>query len=431
MSYKICYGYSNGCDAPKGRRQLSIGRINISTRTEKVTRPTRGLYTAEDARQIARRRVPKMMFDFVDGSSGDESGEKLNRSTLERVRLLPRVLRNVDQRTLSKNFLGIPASLPFGIAPMGMCNLFWPDADRILAAEAAHRQIPVCLSSAGSTTIENMQEQANGNAWFQIYVAGSMDLAWEMVERANNAAYSVLVFTVDVPQVSRRIRDLRNGFTVPFKIGPRQLWDFATHPRWSVESLIKGVPRPQNYRTSNVHKEFVRGEGRGKVDWNFLEKLRQAWPHKFIVKGVLSPEDALRIRDFGVDAIYVSNHGGRQLNSAPAAIWALPRIRAALGPDYPLLFDSGVRSGEDIVKVLALGADFVMLGRSILYAIGADGARGLSTYIDTLAEDISVTMAQLGVTRIEDIGEKVLAEPPQSDSSLGRLEDLSIIANYG
>jgi L-lactate dehydrogenase (cytochrome) len=171
-----------------------------------------------------------MMFDFVDGAAGDESGDRLNRMALQETRLQPRVLVNVEDRTIGKKFLGRSWGLPFGIAPMGMCNLTWPGADQMLAAEAARREIPLCLSSAASTALEEMRTLTGGRTWFQLYVGQSIEAAMEMVDRAASAGYEVLVLTVDVPQVSRRIRDLKNGFQVPFKLGPKQFLDFALHP---------------------------------------------------------------------------------------------------------------------------------------------------------------------------------------------------------
>ena len=374
---------------------------------------SRQIHCAEDARARRRRRMPRMMFDFVDGAAGEEQAARRNHEAIGRLRLQPRVLVDVDRRSLATRFLGRDMGLPFGIAPMGMCDLAWPGADRALAAEALRREIPLCLSCAASSTLEQVQALSAGRAWFQLYVGQSLPSAMAMVDRAPAAGYEVLVLTVDVPQVARRVRDLRNGFRVPFRIGPRQFLDFACHPRWSLETLLHGVPRPRNYDTPAGGGGFARDDSRGGTDWAFLDRLRSHWRGKLVVKGVLQADDALRIRDAGADAVYVSNHGGRQLDAAPAAVDILPRIRAALGPDYPLLFDSGLRSGEGIVKALALGADFVMLGRPLLYALGADGARGLATLIDILAEEIGTTMAQIGRTRIAAIDAGVLVDGPE------------------
>ncbi len=377
------------------------------------------LHTADDARHLARQRVPRMMFDFVDGAAGTETGKQRNTAAFQNTLLQPRVLVNVAKRSLRKTLFDKEHGLPFGFAPMGMCNLTWPGADRMLAAEAVRNTVPLCVSTASSTSLEDMRDLAEGQAWFQLYAGQSPEVTTGFVDRAATAGYDVLVLTVDVPQVSRRVRDLRNGFQVPFRFGPRQILDFALHPHWSLSQLIAGIPKPMNYETAPNGAAFVRGESRAGVDFEFLDQLRQRWKGKLIVKGVTSPDDALQIKAAGADAIYVSNHGARQLDSAPPAISILPDIRNAVGPTCPLIFDSGVRSGEDIIKALALGADFVMLGRPAMFAIGADGTRGLRTLIDILSDEVSVTMAQLGVTAADDIAANILYTPEKDTASKG------------
>ncbi len=324
-----------------------------------------------------------------------------NKSRFDEIMLQPRVMNRTPDRTPATSFLDRDYGLPFGIAPMGMCNLSWPGADRFLAEAASTFNIPVCLSSAASSSIEEMRGWAGDKAWFQLYVGPSMELSLELVERAKNAGYETLVLTVDVPKVAHRVRDLKNGFQMPFSIGPRQFFDFAWHPRWSLATLLQGVPTPKNFAADG--NRFDRHGSREGADWEFLERLRGLWKGQLIVKGVTSVEDALRIRESGVDAIYVSNHGGRQFDSAPPSIDLLPRIRAAVGPEYPLIFDSGVRSGEDVVKALALGADFVMLGRPLLYALGAEADTGLRSLIRLFADEIDLAMTQLGLGSTADL----------------------------
>ena len=361
------------------------------------------LYCSDQARDMARRRLPRIVFDYIDGAAGKESAAAGNLAALDRLRLMPRVLAPTDQASLATCFLGQALSLPFGIAPMGMCNLAWPGADRLLAAEAVRRGIPHGVSTAASTNLETMQELAGSLAWFQLYVTGTLDAAWHLVDRAEAAGYQVLILTVDVPRVAARRRDQRNGFTMPFRIGTKQFMDFARHPHWSLASLLAGIPEPANFNDLPGGKGFDRHASRAGANWAFLDQLRRRWKGKLIVKGVLSPDDAQRIQASGADAVYVSNHGGRQLDSAPAAITALAQVRAAVGPDFPLVFDSGVRSGEDILKALACGADLVMLGRPLLYALGADGARGLASLLDATVNELGVAMAQLGLADVGDI----------------------------
>ena len=361
------------------------------------------IHTSGEARALARRRLPRLVFDYIDGAAGKEHAAARNLEALDARQLMPRVLAPAEQCSLGQTFLGQTLGLPFGIAPMGMCNLAWPGADQLLAAEAVRRGMPHGVSTAASSTLEAMAEQAGALAWFQLYVTGTLEAAWGLVDRAKAAGYQVLILTVDVPRVAPRPRDVRNGFTMPFHIGPRQFMDFALHPHWSLASLIHGMPGPANFDNAPGGKGFDRHASRAGANWAFLDELRRRWDGQLIVKGVLSPDDAQRIQAAGADAIYVSNHGGRQLDSAPPAITALARVRAAVGPDYPLVFDSGVRSGEDILKALACGADLVMLGRPLLYALGADGERGLASLLDALVNELGVAMAQLGLADLSDI----------------------------
>ena len=368
------------------------------------------LFSIADARSAAKWRMPKMIFDYIDGAAGGEISCEQNSAMLDRMRLLPRVLVNVEGRRLDKSLFGREWGLPFGIAPMGMCNLTWPGADKMLAAAAVKYRMPVCLSTMASSSIESMRQQAGENAWFQLYVGQSEEIGFDMVQRAEAAGYDTLILTVDVPMIAPRPREQRNGFQAPIKIGPKQFLDFATHPQWSIRTLLTGVPALANNQQNSAGEKFVRNESRGKVDWGFLDRLRQRWKGTLIVKGVLSAQDAVRIRDADVDAVYVSNHGGRQLDSAPATIAMLPGIRKAVGDDYPIIFDSGVRNGEAVIKALALGANFVMLGRPFLYGIGAAGEDGLDAVIKLLANQVDTTMAQLGRLDLDDIDSSVIVK---------------------
>ncbi len=366
------------------------------------------IFSVGDARTLAKQRMPKMMFDYVDGAAGDEYACGLNQSMLDQIRLQPRVLVNVENRNLKKNLFGREWDLPFGIAPMGMCDLTWPGGDRMLAAAAVKHNIPLTLSTMASSNIEDTRARAGENSWFQLYVGQSEENAFDLVKRAAASGYDTLMLTVDVPMIAPRPREQRNGFQSPIKIGPRQFFDFATHPLWSIRTLLAGVPKLANNANTNANRKILRNESRGKVDWKFLDRLRQLWNGKLIVKGVLSPRDAVRIRDADIDAVYISNHGGRQLDSAPAAIQVLPSIRQAVGDDYPLIFDSGVRNGEAVIKALACGADFVMIGRPFLYGMGAAGAQGLQQIFDLLINQLDTTLAQLGRLSVEDIDRSVI-----------------------
>ena len=376
-----------------------------------LIRPSTKIHTIDDAIRLSKKRLPKLVFDFIDGASGDDKLAEINSTALDQIRLEPKVFRNVENRNLSKKIFDFHFDYPFGFAPMGMTNLSWPEADKMIAKESAYNNIPTCVSMASSTTLEDMFTFSEGHSWMQIYIFQSEEFIMELLKRAESIGYKVLILTVDVPILSRRARDDRNGFGYPFKIGPKQFLDFALHPQWSLTTLFKGAPQPMNYVTSKSGDQvFRRKESRGATDWNTLKRVRDAWKGKLIIKGVMNSEDALKIKEAGADAIQVSNHGGRQLDSATASINALPLIRKALGDDFPILFDSGIRSGSDILRALALGANFVMFGRPLMYAIGADGARGLRRIINLIKEELSTNLGLVGLTDINEVDKKIIAE---------------------
>ena len=373
--------------------------------------PSQKIFSIKDARELSRKRLPKLVFDFIDGASGDEKLAEINSIALDQIRLEPKVLRNVEKRSLKKKVLGYEFNFPFGFAPMGMTNLSWPGADSMLAAESARNNIPTCVSMASTTTLEEMYELSEGHSWMQLYIFQDENFVMELLERAKNTGYEVAILTVDVPVLSRRTRDDKNGFSYPFKIGPKQFFDFATHPTWSLSTLISGIPKPMNYVTSKSGDGiFKRKESRGSTDWNTLKRVRDKWKGKLIVKGVRSPDAAIKIKEAGADAIQVSNHGGRQLDSATAAINMLPLIRKSVGSNFPLIFDSGIRSGSDIVRALAFGADYTMIGRPVMYAMGADGKKGLRRIVEIIKEEVSTTLGLVGLNDINDVTSEIVID---------------------
>ena len=373
--------------------------------------PSQKIFSIKDARELSRKRLPKLVFDFIDGASGDEKLAEINSRALDQIRLEPKVLRNVEKRSLKKKVLGYEFDFPFGFAPMGMTNLSWPGADSMLAAESARNNIPTCVSMASTTTLEKMYELSEGHSWMQLYIFQDENFVMELLDRAKNTGYEVAILTVDVPVLSRRTRDDKNGFSYPFKIGPKQFFDFATHPTWSLSTLLSGIPKPMNYVTSKSGDGiFKRKESRGSTDWDTLKRVRDKWKGKLIIKGVMSPDDATKIKGAGADAIQVSNHGGRQLDSATAAINMLPLIRKSVGSDFPLIFDSGIRSGSDIVRALAFGADYVMIGRPVMYAMGADGRKGLRRIVEIIKEEASTTLGLVGLNDINDVTSNIVID---------------------
>ncbi|MFK7994405.1 MAG: alpha-hydroxy acid oxidase [Granulosicoccus sp.] len=357
--------------------------------------PSRKIHAYSDARLLAKRRLPWMVFDYIDGAAGEGYGEALNRKVLQDIRLQPSVLVNVEQRALDVNVFDHAGTRPFGISPMGMCNLSTPGADLMLARLAARYSVPVGVSTVASTSLEKMIEVAQGHAWFQLYFSGDGSTVNSLLDRAEASGYRTLVVTVDVAEVGRRPRELRRGFKMPFRIGVPQFIDFALHPQWSLATLLKGKPEMANF--GGEHGTFDREETRARADWSDLKRIRERWKGNLVVKGVLNVSDAVRMKDAGVDAVQISSHGGRQLDSAPPAILALRDIRAAVGPEFPLFYDSGIRSGEDVLKAYAMGADYVFLGRAMLYSMAAGGEAGLENMWRVFSDETSIAMAQVGL----------------------------------
>jgi (S)-mandelate dehydrogenase len=357
-----------------------------------------------DLRPRAKRRLPKFVFDYLDGGAGSEAGVKRNERAFDELTLKPRALVNIETRELKTSLFGRDWAAPFGIAPIGLGNLIWPRAEEAIASAAAAAGIPYTLSTAANTTLERIAEIAPGNAWFQLYVSKRDEDVADIVDRAERAGYDVLLLTVDVPLAARRLRDIRNNFMVPFKITPRVALELLTHPRWSLQTLAAGVPRFVNVEkyAPMVNRQsiaaYLTSEIRGRFDWDDLKKLRERWRGKLVVKGLMAAQDCARARAMGCNGVVVSNHGGRQLDSAPATIDVLPEIRAAVGPEFPLMIDSGVRSGEHVIKALAAGADFVLVGRAMMYAVAAHGPAAAKDLIELLIDEASRCLGQIGYT---------------------------------
>ena len=351
------------------------------------------VYDYEDVRARAKARLPWMVFDYIDGAAGQGTGVDRNRAVLEAFALQPRVLVDVSQRDIGVEVFGQRASLPFGVSPMGMCNLAHPAADRAYAALAAKTGAPIGLSSFSSTDMETMLEWSAGKAWFQLYFSGDGSASLALAQRAKACGYATLIVTLDVPEVGHRPRELRHGFKMPFHMGPSQIFDFACHPRWSLTTLMRGAPRLANFDKPGFALD--RTESRAGADWSFFKRLRDLWPGKLVAKGVTHVGDAKALIAAGADALQISSHGARQLEGAIAPFQALQDIRATLGPDVPLFYDSGLRSGEDIVKAYLAGANFVFLGRYMQFA-AAGGPRSVEATCDFLSQQVSNTLAQLG-----------------------------------
>ena len=368
----------------------------------------------EDLRKTAQKRIPKFAFEYLDSATGRELGLKVNRDALDAIGFMPRVLCGRTKADLQTTLMGQTYALPFGIAPVGMSGLMWAGAERMLAKAAVAHNIPFSLSSVAVASPEDVAPYIGKNGWFQHYPVNSGDLRRAMLPRIKAAGFHTLIITVDVPEESRRERQRRANLTVPPKADLRTLREMASRPAWCLAHLREGImPRMRffdDYVPTRGRESFTHAGAliRGIPDWDYLRELRREWEGHLIVKGVLRPEDAQKMVAEGVDCIWVSNHSGRQFEAGPAVIDQLPNIREAVGIDVPLIYDSGVAWGLDIMRALAKGADFVMVGRAFQYAVAAFGARGIDHLVHILKADIEANMSQLGSENLGSLAEHLL-----------------------
>ncbi len=371
--------------------------------------------SSADLRALARRRLPKSVFEFVDGGAEDELTLADNCAGFHRIRLVPRSLRDVSRPDLGTELMGANLAAPLIVAPMGGCTLVWPDADIAIARAAAARGIPYTLSTMASTGIERMARAVDGPLWFQLYVLKDQAVNFRLVDRARDCGYSVLVVTVDLPAGGKRERDLRNRVSVPLRPTLRQMVEGATHPGWSLGLLRGGLPQFENVEgllgdTSagltiaarvgqNLHAGF---------DWDDFARLRDHWPGRLIVKGVMHAGDAAQLVAAGADGVWISNHGGRQLDGAVASVDALPAIAEALGGAVPIILDSGIRRGVDILKAKARGAHAVATGRVVLFGAAAAGEAGTGKALDILIDELTLAMKLAGTPSFRAVDETLL-----------------------
>ncbi len=366
-----------------------------------------------DLRTRARRRIPHFVWEFLDSGTGVEATMARNRTELDKIRLMPSILHGEFAPDLSVDLLGHKLPLPFGIAPIGMSGLIWPDAERLLARAAATAHIPYTLSTVATRTPEDVQDALGDHGWFQFYPPRDEEIRSDMLIRAKAAGFKTLVLTVDVPVGSRRERQTRSGLTTPPRLTPRLLAQVARCPRWAMGQARMGFPR---MRLIDDYSERLSGLSstnhagyllRTSPDMDYLRWLRAAWDGPMIVKGVLHTGDAVKLQAEGIDALWISNHAGRQFDAAPATIEVLPGIRKAC--TLPLIIDGGFENGLDILRACALGADFIMLGRAWHYALGALGANGPAHLVDILRADLSANMGQLGVKSLPEAANRVVS----------------------
>jgi (S)-mandelate dehydrogenase len=372
----------------------------------------------EDLRRMAKRHLPRICFDFIEGGLEDEQGIARNETAFARHRLMPRYLVDVSKRDLSTNLFGQKFALPFGIAPTGLAGLFRRGADLMLAEAARDANVPFIMSGASTASIEAAAQVAPQHAWYQLYGARDMKVSEDMIRRARDAGLSTLVHTVDVPIGSKRERNIRNGFIRPYKLKPSIVLEALRHPAWIADYLRHGgMPMLENWKpyappgaSTNEVADFLSSQTPSTQTWRELEAYRRLWPRKLVVKGVLHIDDARRAADMGVDGIMVSNHGGRQLDRAPSPLDVLLQINQAVGSRIAVMFDSGIRRGSDIVVARCLGARFVFTGRATLYGCAAGGAAGAKRAIDILKDEIDRVLAQMGCPSFDQLGPDWLME---------------------
>lgn len=373
-------------------------------------------YCIERLRQAARSRLPRGVFDFYDGGAEDEVTLADNCDAFRRVRLLPRVLRNVATVDVSTQLFGKPMGLPIAIAPTGAVGFGWRGGDVALARAAAEHGIPYTLSTSATASIEEIADQAPGRLWFQAYILQDKERLNDLINRAQAAGYEGLVITVDLPVGGKRERDLLNGLSFPMKLGYRNIGQFVRKPFWSLDMLVRTppvMPSLQGLASLQSDRTKMQGVAGRNYDPAFdlaaLRALRDRWPGKLIVKGIVNPLDVDAVLDVGVDALVVSNHGGRQLDTGIASLDALPGIVRAVNKRVPVLLDGGIRRGSDVFKALAMGATTVLSGRATLFGVLAGGQYGVDRALTILTDELKRTMQLCGTPSLSDIDSSVLA----------------------
>jgi len=368
-----------------------------------------------DLRTLAKRRVPRAFFEYADRGSYDESTLHENRAALDRLHFRPRVMIDVDQRSLATEIVGQRASMPLAIAPTGLTGLQHGSGEIHGARAAARAGIPFCLSTMSICSIEQVKAASEAPFWFQVYVMRDRGFTRELIVRAREAGCSALMLTADLTIQGQRHREIKNGLSVPPKITLRNLFDIASKPRWAW-NVLRAPSRSFGNLEGRIGgadslttlAQWIASQFDPTLTWRDLEWIRELWPGKLIVKGIMDPEDARLAADHGVDAIVVSNHGGRQLDGAPATIDVLPGIVDAVGDRLEVLFDSGITSGQDLLKALALGARAGLIGKAFLYGLGAGGEAGVTQAIEIIRRELSVSMALTGQCDARHIAADVL-----------------------
>jgi L-lactate dehydrogenase (cytochrome) len=396
------------------RSTMRFRRIELDANKRRLNK----VASVDDLRRIARRRLPRGVFDYIDGGAEDERTLANNSAAFARIEFRPRVLREVGDIDPSTTLLGQPLPYPLVLAPTGYTRVADPEGELAVARAAARAQLPYSLSTMATRSIEDVAAVSNGRKWFQVYTFRDRGLVKDMISRAAEAGYEAIMPTVDLAVLGQRDRDVRRGFTMPPKLGVGTLLDGAIHPGWTW-----AFARSEPIRFANVAHHGVSTGSTGSsapasmaayanmkfdpnLSWRDIEWMRSIWDGPMIIKGIQCVEDAVLAAEHGVDAIALSNHGGRQLDSAPAPLDLLPDVAEAVGGRTEIICDGGVRRGSDIVKALALGATACMAGRAYLYGLGAAGEAGVDHVLDILASDMRRTMALIGCPTVKELDQE-------------------------
>lgn len=397
---------------------LGVARFKLPELSLRKRRLARSA-TIDDLRSIARRRLPRGVFDYIDGGAEDESTMAANAAAFGRRTFSPRVLRDVSEVDISSTLLGRELDYPLVLAPTGFTRIAHPDGELAVARAAKRAGLPYALSTLGTRSIEEVAEVGSDRLWFQVYTWRDRDLVADMVRRAAASGYEAICLTVDTAVLGRRERDVRRGFTLPPKIGLSTILDGAMHPGWAwgfltsepiVFANVAGNASVGDGSDAITLAEYVSEQFDPGLSWDDVDWLREHWDGPIVVKGIQSVEDARIAVERGVDAIAISNHGGRQLDSAPATLDLVPPIAEAVGGAIEIICDGGIRRGSDIVKAVALGANAVMTGRPYLYGLGAAGEAGVDQVLSNFASEMQRTMALIGCPQLADLGGEYIVE---------------------
>src|SRR5215469_11755137 len=381
-----------------------------------------GVINIDDLRKLAKKRLPKIAYDFIEGGTDDEVGLVTNEQAFRKTRLVPRYLVDVSKRDQSTTIFGRTYSSPIGIAPTGLAGLFRRGADLMLAEAARDANVPFIMSGSATGSIEDLAKLAPDHGWYQLYSSKDEAISEDLIKRTADAGLKTLVFTVDVPEGSNRERNIRNGWGRPLKLSWATKMEALEHPAWMLEWIRHGTPYFSNWAKyagagadANKVADLVAYQNRAPMTWKHVERFRKIFPGNFVLKGIMHPDDAIRAHSLGVDGIMVSNHGARQLDNAPSPLHVLPAIRDAVGDKMTVMFDGGIRRGLDAIIALCMGAKFVFQGRPTLYGVTAGGVQGAKTALGIFRREIDISMAQMGATKISDLGPHYLMWKDEED----------------